>query len=581
VEKTERTLAEYLTTLHRRKGSLLSAMTVILLITISLAFGLPPVYRASATILIEQQEIPQDLVRSVITSYADERIQLISQRVMTTANLRAIIEKYTLYPEMQTNEPIEAVIKELRDDVHLETVNAEVRDPRSGRAQEATIAFTLSYESQSPKLARNVANELVSLYLNENLKNRTEAAVETSQFLAEEAQKLAVKVSELEKKLADFKEHNAGKLPELIQLNLQLLNQTENELREAERQIRSFEEREVYLRGQLALLSPYNTLYTETGQRILGPADRLKVLQTEYLGLASRYAQNHPDIVRLRKEIEALKLETGPGDLRGEIETQLKGLQAELATARKRYSKDHPDVKRLIRTVTGLEEDLRKASVLKPAPTALMDADNLAYIQLKAQLEVSTTELATLRAKKQELKTKYAAYNTLLAQTPQVEREYLALTRDYESAVAKYKEVTAKQMEAQLAHSLEAEHKGERFTLIEPPMLPEKPAKPNRLAILFLGIVFSFAGGVGTAALGENMDTTVRGSRGIIELLGASPLGMIPHIGTPDEARRKVVNKGIIIILSMTGLLAALFLVHSLVIPLDVLWFGGLRHLGI
>jgi succinoglycan biosynthesis transport protein ExoP len=581
MEKTERSLGEYLTTLRRRKGSLLSAMTVILLITISLAFGLPPVYRASATILIEQQEIPQDLVRSVITSYADERIQLISQRVMTTANLRAIIEKYNLYPEPQTNEPMEAVIEQLRDDVHLETVNAEVRDPRSGRAQEATIAFTLAYENQSPKLARNVANELVSLYLNENLKNRTEAAVETSQFLAEEAQKLAVKVSELEKKLADFKEHNAGKLPELIQLNLQLMNQTENELREVERQIRSFEEREVYLRGQLALLSPYNTLYTETGQRILGPEDRLKVLQTDYLGLASRYAPNHPDIVRIRKEIEALKLETGPGNLRGEIETQLKGLKAELAAVRKRYSEAHPDIKRLLRTITSLEEDLKKAPVLKQEPTALTDADNPAYIQLKAQLEASTTELATLRAKKQELKAKYASYNTLLAQTPQVEREYLALTRDYESAVAKYKEVTAKQMEAQLAHSLETEHKGERFTLIEPPMLPEKPAKPNRLAILFLGVVFSFAGGVGTAALGESMDTTVRGSRGIIELLGAPPLGMIPHVGTPDEARRKVVNKGIIIILSMTGLLAALFLVHNLVIPLDVLWFGGLRHLGV
>ncbi len=581
MEKTERSLGEYLTTLRRRKGSLLSAMIVILLITISLAFGLPPVYRASATILIEQQEIPQDLVRSVITSYADERIQLISQRVMTTANLRAIIEKYTLYPELQTNEPTEAVIKQLRDDVHLEMVNAEVRDPRSGRAQEATIAFTLSYENQSPKLARTVANELVSLYLNENLKNRTEAAVETSQFLAEEAQKLAAKVSELEKKLADFKEHNAGKLPELTQLNLQLMNQTENELREVERQIRSFEEREVYLRGQLALLSPYNTLYTETGQRILGPADRLKVLQTEYLGLASRYAPNHPDIVRTRKEIEALKLETGPGDLRGEIETRLKGLQAELAAVRKRYSEAHPDIKRLIRTITSLEQDLNKAPGLKPAPTALTDADNPAYIQLKAQLEASTTELATLRAKKQELKAKYASYNTLLAQTPQVEREYLALTRDYESAVAKYKEVTAKQMEAQLAHSLETEHKGERFTLLEPPMLPEKPAKPNRLAILFLGVVFSFAGGVGTAALGESMDTTVRGSRGIIELLGAPPLGMIPHIGTPDEARRKVVNKGIIIILSMTGLLTALFLVHNLVIPLDVLWFGGLRQLGV
>jgi len=580
MEQTEKSLGDYLAILRRRKGSLLGALGAILLATIGVAFGLPAIYRSSATILIEQQEVPEELVRSTITSYADQRIQTISQRVMTTSNLMGVVNKYNLYSEVRKKQPMEVVLEKMRDDIQLETINADVVNPRTMQSTKATIAFTLSYESKSPTLAQQVANELVSLYLNENLKSRTATAAETSTFLTEEAKKLSARVAELETKLADFKEKNVGKLPELSQINLELMNRTEDELRETERQIRSTEERRIYLESELAQMSPHDELYTEEGKRILGPADRLKVLKTEYLSLSARYGDTHPDVVRMRKEIKALERETRPTDPRGEIELQLKKLRADLATARERYTKEHPDVKKLTRSVSDLEAELSKAPAKVFTKKDDSDPDNPAYIQLQAQVKAADTELTTLRSKAQSLKDKIASFEEKLVQAPEVERVYKALTRDYENALAKYQEVTAKQMEAQMAQSLESERKGEKFTLIEPPLLPEEPAKPNRLAILFLGVVFSFAGGIGTAAVGESLDSTVRGRKGVFELLGAPPLATIPYIKTAEDLQRKRKKLWLITSMVLSGIIAAITLVHLFIIPLDVLWFAALRKLG-
>jgi uncharacterized protein involved in exopolysaccharide biosynthesis len=90
-------LGDYLTVLLRRKKQFMIAAAIILAISVLLAVGLPSIYQSKATILIEQQEIPTDLVRSTVTSYAGERIQVISQKVMTTDNLSKIINDYDLY----------------------------------------------------------------------------------------------------------------------------------------------------------------------------------------------------------------------------------------------------------------------------------------------------------------------------------------------------------------------------------------------------------------------------------------------------------------------------------------------------
>ena len=579
MEENEKTLSEYLEAFRRRKGRLFGVALTILAISLVVAFAWPPTYKSTATILIEQQEIPQDLVRSTVTSYADQRIQMISQRVMTTSNLSGIIEKYDLYADERQREPLETILDEMRDDIALEMVSADVVDPKSGRATTATIAFTLSFENRDPALAQKVDNELVSLFLNENLKSRTEMAKETTNFLADEAQRLDAHVNELEKKLASFKEKNAGALPELINVNMDVMDRTEREMSEVERQINSLKERQIYLESELLKTKPITATISEAGERILGPADKLKVLQTQYLSASARYAPDHPDVVNLRKEIEALKKEVGGSDSRSEMQLQLDGKRAELASIRKKYSPAHPDVKRLQREISNIDKELKKAP--ERIMTSSSDTpDNPAYIQLAASLEATRSDLSSYYKKQKELHAKLADYEGRLTQTPQVEREYRNMMRDYENSVAKYNEITAKQMEAKLAQNLETERKSERFTLIDPPLLPEEPDKPNRLALVFLGFVFSFAGGVGSVAVAESMDTTIYGRRGVIEVLGAPPLAVIPIMETGADKRSRFMKRLLAVLLILALIAGALLAVHLFIKPLDVIWYAGLRKLG-
>ena len=153
-------------------------------------------------------------MRTTVTSFADQRIQVISQRVMTTRNLSGIIERYNLYPELRRKQSINAAVEEMRKAINLEMISADVVDPRGGSAQKATIAFSLSYESDSPVLAQKVVNDLVSLFLNENIEQRQAAVDEATAFLGGEAKKLGEQIAALEGQLAAFKEQHRDNLPE-------------------------------------------------------------------------------------------------------------------------------------------------------------------------------------------------------------------------------------------------------------------------------------------------------------------------------------------------------------------------------
>lgn len=583
MNQTEPNLRHHLAILGRRRYWFFGATALILIVSIALALGLPPVYRSQSTILIEQQEIPQELVRSTITSFADQRVQMISQRVMTRSNLLEIIRKFGLYPDDQGKEPAEVLVGRMRDDMNMDMVSADVVDPRSGRPTQATIAFTLSYDYPVPNLAQKVANELTTLYLNENLKNRTQMAADTSDFLSDEAEKLSRQIAELESRLADFKVANAGKLPELTDMNLQMLDRTDRELLTIEQQMRALEESTIYLETELAQQKPERVLYGDDGERIVGPADRLKMLRTRYVSLSSVYGETHPDVMRMRKEIEALTKETGQtGGADDSQQGRLAALQSELALAREKYSADHPDVKRIQKMIAGLEqnavaEPARKEAERKPES----GADNPAYVELRARLEAATTELRSLATQRQELKAKLADYEKRLVETPQIEKEYRSLARDYENTMARYQETRAKQMEAQLSKALEAERKGERFTLIEPPTLPEEPLKPNRIAILIVGMVFALLGGLASAYAREKIDNSVWTDDGAALEFGLTPPLLIPYIVTEEDRRRRTLQRRLGLAAVVLVFVSAAVMVHLFHSPLDVLWFSTAHRLGI
>ncbi len=580
MEEDIKGLGDYIAVLKRRKIQFIATVLVILIVSAAIALLWPPTYRSGATILIEQQEIPADLVRSTVTSYADQRIQLISQRVMTTTNLQRIIEQFGLYEEKLQTESILMVLEEMRDNISLEMITADVVDPKHGRPVAATIAFTISFDYEFPAMAQRVANELVTLFLNENLKQRSSLAGEASKFLGEEAQKLREQVAALEAEMAAFKEKNVDQLPELVQLNLQLMERTERELTEVKRQIRALEERRIYLGSELAQIAPNSLLYTATGERIFSPEDRLTDLQARFITASAVYAKSHPDLKKMRKEIAALKKETQPEGMTLELQTQLKDLDTQRIELTERYSDQHPDVKKIQSSIKNMQLVLDQEFIKgRPEKAPTSKPDNPAYIQLQAQLEAAESDLSSFHKSRQELMARLDDYERRIMNAPQVEKEYRSLSRDYENALAKYQEIKAKQMEAELAETLEKENKGERFSLIEPPQLPEEPETPNRLAIMFLGFVFSMIGGIGVTATAEALDGAIHGARSVIQAVGMPPLAVIPSISNASDRRRKVLRQlmGLFLVLSIIG--STLLLVHFLFMPLDVLWYSALRRM--
>ena len=559
-------------------------MTVLLVgvvATLALALFSPATYRSSATILIEQQEIPQDFVRTMISSFADQRIQLISQRVMTSQNLMRIAERYNLYPWQRRTQAREAVIERMRNDIKMKLISANVVDPRSGRPMQATIAFTVAYDSRSPELALKVANELTSLYLEENLSLRTAAARQSATFLASEADKIAVDMQAVARQISAFKAKHPEGTPEFSQSNFQMQDRTELDLREARGRIGSLEQQRILLEAQLLQMSPTSQMYSETGQRIMSSADRLKMRKADLADLKARYGASHPDVLKAAREIEGLQTQVSADGSANDLIRRLDDARAELADVKGKYSPDHPDVQRLGRVIVEIEKQLSGLPATERVRQARSNPDNPAYIQLKAQFDSTISEKALTERRAAELQHRLDDYQRKLSAAPEVERQYRQLARDYENAQTKYQEVRLKQREAESSQNLETERKGERFTLIEPPMPPEEPISPNRPVLLLLGLVASIALSLAAVFSLDALDPSVRGAGDLTRLVEVAPLASIPHISTQEELTTAAPRPRYRLIAGVSVALFLLLSIHFFVRPLDVILSAVLRRIGL
>lgn len=577
-------ISDYILAIKRRKFRMVGIMALVFILACIVAVALPSIYRSKAVILIEQQEIPEDLVRSTVTSYADQRIEIISQQVMRSQNLFDIMDKYGLYTEELEKEPREVVLDMMREDIERNIISADVVDPRSGRPTRATIAFSVSFDYKSPELSQKVANELTSLFLNENLENRTQMATETSSFLTEEVSKLEKLINELEAGLASFKEENAGKLPELMDINLKIMERSENEITEVDRQIQVLEERIIYVNSEMAQINPSVIMYNEYGERIQSPKDRIKALESRLISLRATYSEQHPDVQRALKELDGLQKEVSDPDNLKTLQIQLQELQSDYDAMSQQYSDEHPDMKKLKRQIEVTQDLIEKARQNIESDVARNSdetkSDNPVFIQLMTTKKAAQSEIRALRDKRLMLQKKIDDYEQRLLEMPGVEREYNILVRDYNNAMLKYREIRAKEMEAKLAESLETGRKAERFTLIEPPMLPEEPISPNRKLIVVLGLFLAIGGGLGMVILMDSMDTTLRGRKMVMAIAGAPPLAVIPEISTRKDDKKKRVYLWLALagVLLLFGLM--LLGVHLFYKPLDVLWYVLLRKFG-
>ena len=573
-------LQDYVAMFHRRRTLVVLAGGILLGLSLAAAFLWPATYKSMATILIEEQEIPSELVHSTITSYADQRIETIKQQVMSRTTLWKVVEQYNLYPDLRRTNPAEEVVKRFTKDIAVDVISADVVDKRTQHPTKATIAFTVAYQSTSPDLAQKVANELTSLFLGENLKSRERQAQEATSFLQQEAENLSKHISEVDEKIATFKQRASGALPELMPLNLQLLSQSDRELMDIDQQIRTLEERKNYLEGELATIKPNTPIMSVTGERILDSAERLRSLRAEYAGASANRSPDHPDIMKMKEEIEALEKETGQPPEIEEASKQLLDARASLATTSKRLGSEHPDVIQGRRTIEALEREVRQLKTV-PLRKPMLRPENPAYINLQAQLNSATSSLNALRATRTAVKRRLEDYATRLERTPEMEPDYLFLTRDRDTSGQKYQDIRSRLLEAKVSEGLEVQRKGERFSLIDPPSLPEKPDKPNRSAIVLLGFILALAGGIGSGAAAESLDHSIRTPKQLVQLTQLSPLAVIPFMPNEQDLSRAVKRRRLLQGAGVGAFVAILALLHVFVMPLDVLWFAALRRFGI
>lgn len=533
-------IQDYFKAIQRRSLWLLLPAVTIFSMAVILAFVLPATYQSKATIMIEEQAIPLDFVRSTITSFAAQQVQIISQKVLTIENINGIIDKFEMYKrgDAVSQEPNVQLALKFRNNVNLEMISADVIDPRSGRPTEATIAFSLAFNDPDPALAKRVASELVTLFLDENKRERTAQASSTAEFLADQADKLNTELRSLEQRLADFKSENEGSLPEQYRYNLDTLERSRREMSDVRLRLQELAKRKIETSARMSQLSPTAPVVLATGEMVMSDADRLKALQTEYRRKAAIYRDNHPDVIRLGREIEALQAQLGVETDIEDLRRQLQEQEQHLADLTSRYNDNHHEVVSTRRVIQQLQESIRKAPQQSGTGSAPV-ADNPAYVVLQTELYTMEADSRALAARESELAEQIAQYENVLSRAPQVEKEYQALLRDYDNATAEYRQIKANQREAITSRNLEQEQKGQRFVVVEPPRLPPNPVSPNRPAIIFLGFVLAIGVGIGAVVVREAMDGAIHGAGQLAALLGEAPLVAIPYIKNREDVIAK------------------------------------------
>ncbi len=574
-------IRDYLAILKTRKKVFLAMALTVLLVSTAVAVLLPAIYESSSTILIEEQQIPPEFVRSTVTGFADQRIQSLTQQILSRTRLWEIIQQFNLYPEMREKYTREEIIELMRGDIIFNTIGAEVGDKRSGggrikalQGPAVTIAFTVAYRGKNPETVLKVASTLASLYLEQNLKTREAQAQSTTQFLQAELKELEERIRVLGTQITAFKEKHEGIQPELQTFNMSQAERLESELKQLDINIRSVEDRKIYLEAQLATAKPDTPVISSTGERVMDPASRLHVLQVHLAELQSKFSEDHPDIRKTRREMaEMEKLVNQKGGSASLRRQKLTNLKAELGQKQGKYSDEHPDIRKLKNEIQRLEQETEKPRT----PIQVTDPENPAYISLMTQVKAADNDMAALRQQRTATKEKVQMYRQRLEETPKVEQEYLALTRDYDNAKHKYQEVMNKILEARISEGMEEHQKGEKFTLIDPATYPEKPVSPKRLLIFLAGVILSLGAGVGMVALTEHLDHSVKSPDELFWVTGLPVLGTIIRIETQEDLAQKLRRRKLIWGITSSSLVLGIILFHFLYMDLWVLTARLLR----
>jgi succinoglycan biosynthesis transport protein ExoP len=480
----------------RRKWLAIAAFMLPLTAGVSVIGFLPNIYRSTATVLVDRQQIPETFVRSTVTSALETRLHTISQEILSRSRLEDLINRFGLYADLRKRIPFEEVIGRMRSDTKLDLKSVEARGQR-----EATVAFTISYQGSDPSTVAVVTNTLASFYIEENLKTRERQATSTAEFLKVQLGETKRRLDEQEQRVSEFKRRHLGELPQQLETNLGTLERLHTQLRlNADNQTRAAERR-LALSSQLAeaesllSVSPSPTALGGPAAPAESPELRLTRLKEDLTRLRTQFSEKYPDVVRVTGEVAAL--------------------ERELAETKSQATK--------------LEE---KSAASPRAPlTPYM-------LRLKEALGEVDADLKAFKGEEKRLRDGIAAYQGRVENVPRREQEFRELSRDYDSTRELYQTLLKRYEEAQLAESMEQRQKGEQFRVLDPALSNAAPAAPNRAQLLAMALTGSAGLALAVVVLAEKIDTSFHAVDDLRSFSAVPVLVSIPLIVTQSALRR-------------------------------------------
>ena len=489
-QKPMRSVDEYWAMVVRRRWWILGPLFLGWLIAFASAWIIPPKYTSETVILVEQQKVPQQFVMPNVQVDLEERLQSITQQVLSRSRLLNIINNLHLYHGLFFSSPDDQVVQ-MRKDIKIDLIQTP---PTPGKPAELT-AFRVSYLADKPQIAQQVNTQLASYFIDENVRASQQQSESTTNFLDSQLTSAAAALAAQEKKIHEYEAAHMGELPDQLQSNLQILAGAQSQLAAA------IDARDKALQQQAYL----NSLAT----------------QYDAMGVSESSTPTTPTVGQ-----------------------QLDAARAELASLEAKYTPDHPDVKKMKETIAKLEQmqkdpqDNKSDSSSdsdKPAATPSQLQAMTPVMQIQSQLKANKLEIQSREGQITKLEAKVNEYQARLNATPGRQQELSDIMRNYDESKKNYDELLGKTMSSSLATSLNRQQQGDQFRIIDPPSLPEKSSFPDRfkfsLAGLGIGLALAFVFGVGT----EFLDDRIRSEQDLVDTAQLPVLAEIPPLPTEHE----------------------------------------------
>ena len=490
-----------LSVLRRRLWLAISLFGVVLNASVTLVVSLPNLYRASTFILVEGQQIPPKYVQATVTSGIQSRLHTISQEILSRSRLQRLIKKFRLYEDLRKRLPSDEVIAAMRRDIGIKIKGV------GGRGNRHTVAFEASYTGADPRKVLLVATTLASFYIEENLKIRERQALGTTDFLRGELEQVKKRLEEQEQRLANYKRKHLGELPGQLQANLKTLDRFQAQMKLVSDNLTRAQERRDAMIHRIEEINGGPSSSFEETRKPGGLARQIEMLVLKLTVLKTRFSDNYPDVIRLKREISVLQEE-------------------------------------LIRRIEAADSQANGSSPHARLQAKLSEID--AMIKLRtAKLEKTGQEIAR--------------YQTRIENTPKRVQELLLVTRDYSSTRQLYNSLLKRQEEASLASSMEQHQKAERFHIIDAAIRPEMPISPNRLRLFLLGLFLSFGVSGAGVLLREMTDTSFHRVEHLQGFTKAPILVAIPSIVTKGDRLRWRLSQGLAVVALSLLLLAVVW----------------------